>query len=167
MKSTAVPASLAGIAPRSLRQAWPPLAAYRSGASCGAIAAGHRAAFRLRHTLARRLQVPQACDARKVFPDLQIDCDAKQADQSEEGCHEPPVQHMLTHCLPSPHPQTGRRRQPFDVAKRISRAGVVTKRRSRIEDRQLSAGTGFGLPSPSSATMTKSAWVTFSSRSER
>ncbi|RWD49928.1 MAG: hypothetical protein EOS23_11875 [Mesorhizobium sp.] len=32
---------------------------------------------------------------------------------------------------------------------------------------QLSAGTAFGLPSPSSATMTKSAWVTFSIRSER
>ncbi len=51
-------------------------------------------------------------------------------------------------------------------ARRLKRQNRLTRVATCIGN-QLSAGTGFGLPSPSSATMTKSAWVTFSIRSER
>lgn len=105
--SAAAPQSASCVAAQPSRQGRLSSAGHGSGAWDGAAAARRRAVFRLRGLLADRLQVPRACDARKVSPDLHIGRYAKQADQGDKGYDEPPVQHMLTHCLSSATPKVG------------------------------------------------------------
>ena len=128
------------------------LAGHLSGALGGPVAARYRAAFRLHRLPVGRLQNPHAGEARKVFPDLHIGRYAEQADQGYKGCREPAVQHVLTHCFPLRDPKSESRRQPFDVAEPIFRAGMVTKRQAWGESYLVSF-----RPEPASACLRRRA----------
>lgn len=135
--------------------------------------AGRRGAARAcRGRLAVTLVALQASRGRKVVLNFGIGGHAEQAGKRDKGCHEPAVQYVLTHCL-SPNAGTIGRQGNHWMSRNVSPARAMLQLpcwengESRGWAHQPSAGTAFGLPSPSSATMTKSACVTFSIRSER
>jgi hypothetical protein len=140
----------------------------RSGSRCPDVASHRGTVITPRGPLAEDLVIMRAGSARDVFLHLRISGHAEQAGHRDQGCHKPAVQHMLTHCLPSDARTIGPEGNHWMSRNASPRTGDVTNGQAWENGfRQPSAGTAFGLPSPSSATMTKSAWVTFSIRSER